>query len=99
MAARFSPRPDVALRVDANGSWCLSRAQRELRELDRDVGLELAEQPCESLEELSGLRTEVACPFTGQHAKVPGHALADHQRAGTARLAAHFEQVRQQHWA
>jgi acetoin utilization deacetylase AcuC-like enzyme len=51
------------------------------------------------LEELSGQRTDVSCPFTGQHAKVPGHRLADHQRADIARLASHFEQVRQRHWA
>lgn len=51
------------------------------------------------LEELSGQRTDVSCPFTGQHAKVPGHRLGDHQRADIARLAAHFEQVRQRHWA
>lgn len=50
------------------------------------------------LEELSGLRTDVACPFTAQHALVPGHALADHQRQAIARMATHFEAVRQRHW-
>ena len=61
-AVREACGPEVALRVDANGSWCLSRAQRELRELGATVGLELAEQPCESLEELSGLRASVDVP-------------------------------------
>lgn len=51
------------------------------------------------LEELSGLRTDVTCPFTGQHALVPGHALADHQREGIARMATQFEDIRQRHWA
>ncbi len=50
------------------------------------------------VEELSGLTTEVICPFTAQHAKVPGHALADHQRALVAGLARRFEDVRQRCW-
>lgn len=62
-AVREACGPDVALRIDANGSWCLSRAQRELREMATTVGLELAEQPCESLEELSGLRASVPVPI------------------------------------
>ena len=51
------------------------------------------------LEALSGQRTEVECPFTPLHHKVPGHALADHQRGLVARLAGHFDAVRQRHWA
>jgi acetoin utilization deacetylase AcuC-like enzyme len=50
------------------------------------------------VEALAGERTEVQCPFEPQHAKVPGHALADHQRALVAQLATHFEDVRQRHW-
>ncbi len=50
------------------------------------------------LEELSGLRTEVDCPFTALHAKVPGHALADHQRSAITSWARQFEDVRQKHW-
>lgn len=50
------------------------------------------------LEVLSGVRTDVECPFTSQHAKIPGQALQDHQRALVGRLAAHFDQVRQRHW-
>lgn len=77
-AVRDAVGPDVALRVDANGSWCLSRAQRELRELDRDVGLELAEQPCESLEELSGLRASVPVPIVADESVATS---ADAERA------------------
>jgi acetoin utilization deacetylase AcuC-like enzyme len=50
------------------------------------------------LEELSGQSTEVECPFTGQHTKIPGHALSDEQRAWIGRLAAHFDAVRKQYW-
>lgn len=62
-AVREAAGPDVALRIDANGAWCLSRAQRELREIDDSVGLELAEQPCESLAELSALHASTRVPI------------------------------------
>lgn len=51
------------------------------------------------VEELAQQATDVTCPFTGQHAKVPGHALAPHQRALVDELARHFEDLRQRHWA
>lgn len=50
------------------------------------------------IEELAQQRTEVECPFTAQHARIPGHALADHQRALVNGLATRFEDLRQQHW-
>lgn len=50
------------------------------------------------LETLSGLATEVTCPFTPQHARVPGHALTDEQRTLVSRLSTHFEAVRDRHW-
>jgi acetoin utilization deacetylase AcuC-like enzyme len=50
------------------------------------------------LERLSGRRTDVACPFTAQHDRIPGQALQDHQRALVDDLAARFEDVRQRHW-
>ncbi len=50
------------------------------------------------LEELSGIRTEVQDPFDAQHAKIPGHALASHQKDLIDGLARHFENVREKHW-
>lgn len=50
------------------------------------------------IETMSGVTTEVQCPFTAQHARIPGHALADHQRALIAAQACHFEDLRQRHW-
>jgi acetoin utilization deacetylase AcuC-like enzyme len=50
------------------------------------------------LETLSGTRTEVACPFTVDAVKLPGHALQDHQRVLIDGLAAHFERVRDDCW-
>ena len=51
------------------------------------------------VEELAEERTEVQCPFTGQHAKVPGHLLAPHQRVLVGELERHFAELRQRHWA
>src|SRR5262249_11281514 len=46
---------DGRIRVDANGAWSVDQAARVLRELDR-YGLEYAEQPCATLDELAALR-------------------------------------------
>lgn len=50
------------------------------------------------LEELSGLQTDVVCPFDQMHSRIPGHALADHQRQLVDGLATAFEEIRQRHW-
>lgn len=50
------------------------------------------------LEALSGRRTDVECPFSALHAKVPGNALADHQHQLVGALAARFDAVRQRLW-
>ncbi len=50
------------------------------------------------LEELSGIHTDVVCPFTVQHDKTPGQRLAPEQQRLVTALAAHFESVRQLHW-
>jgi o-succinylbenzoate synthase len=61
-AVRDALGPDGKIRVDANGGWDLDRARRMLRELDR-FGLEYAEQPCATLEELASLRRVVTVPI------------------------------------
>lgn len=48
-------RPDVAIRVDANGAWSVEQALTALRSL-AEVELQYAEQPCASVEELVALR-------------------------------------------
>jgi o-succinylbenzoate synthase len=55
-AVRDALGPDGAIRVDANGAWDVDTAADRLRELDRAVGLEYAEQPCPSLDDLAALR-------------------------------------------
>jgi O-succinylbenzoate synthase len=58
-AVRDALGPDGAIRVDANGAWDVDTATARLRELDRAVGLEYAEQPCPSLDDLAALRRRV----------------------------------------
>lgn len=47
------------IRVDANGAWSVDRATEALREL-AGYGLEYAEQPCATVEELAALRRRLA---------------------------------------
>jgi O-succinylbenzoate synthase len=48
------------IRVDANGGWTPAEALTHLREIDRAAhGLEYAEQPCATVEELAALRRQL----------------------------------------
>src|SRR5687768_1557808 len=53
-----------AIRVDANGGWSVDDATRAIALLDRAAGgLEYAEQPCASVEELALVRRAVDVPI------------------------------------
>ena len=58
-AVRDALGPDGRVRVDVNGHWDVDVAFRYLRELAR-FGLEYAEQPCASIDELAELRRRLA---------------------------------------
>ncbi len=60
-AVREALGPDGRIRVDANGGWPTGQAVRMLRQLAR-FGLEYAEQPCATLEELAELRRHIDIP-------------------------------------
>jgi o-succinylbenzoate synthase len=60
-AVRDALGPDGRIRIDANGAWDVDQAERALRELGR-FGLEYAEQPCATLDELARLRRRVDVP-------------------------------------
>ena len=63
-AVRDALGPAGAVRVDANGGWALDDAVTALRRLDRaSGGLEYAEQPCASVEDLAALRRRVDVPI------------------------------------
>ena len=60
-AVRAALGPDGRIRVDANGAWEPAQAARMLRRLAR-FGLEYAEQPCATLDEMAELRRHVDIP-------------------------------------
>jgi o-succinylbenzoate synthase len=63
-AVRDALGPGGRVRVDANGAWSVDEAVAALRELDRVAGgLEYAEQPCASVEDLARLRRRVDVPI------------------------------------
>ncbi|GAB3430011.1 o-succinylbenzoate synthase [Flindersiella endophytica] len=63
-AVRDALGPFGRIRVDANAVWGVDEAARTLGVLDRAAGgLEYAEQPCRTLEELAALRRLVDVPI------------------------------------
>jgi O-succinylbenzoate synthase len=61
-AVRDALGPAGKIRVDANGGWDVDKATRMLRSLER-FGLEYAEQPCATLDEMAELRRHVDIPL------------------------------------
>ena len=63
-AVRDALGPGGRIRVDANGGWDVDEAVGAIRLLDRAAGgLEYAEQPCASVEELAAVRRAVDVPI------------------------------------
>lgn len=63
-AVRSALGPGGAIRVDANAVWDVDTAVRSIREIDRAAGgLEYAEQPCRTVEELAAVRRRVEVPI------------------------------------
>lgn len=63
-AVRDALGPAGLIRVDANGGWDLDEAVRAITLLERAAGgLEYAEQPCVTVEELAAVRKRVDVPI------------------------------------
>lgn len=63
-AVRDALGPEGKIRIDANGLWSLDEAVEALRVLDKAAGgLEYAEQPCASVEDLAALRKRIDVPI------------------------------------
>ncbi|MEZ5094615.1 o-succinylbenzoate synthase [Nocardioides sp.] len=63
-AVRDALGPGGRVRVDANGAWTVDAALAALPVLDRAAGgLEYAEQPCATVEELAAVRRRVSVPI------------------------------------
>ncbi len=61
-AVRNACGPDVKLRIDANGAWGPTEAVGQLDRLE-PLGIELAEQPCPTIEELALVRARTSVPI------------------------------------
>jgi o-succinylbenzoate synthase len=61
-AVRDALGPNGRIRVDVNGAWSVSDAQRHIEELER-FDLEYVEQPVTALEEMIDLRRRVGVPL------------------------------------
>jgi O-succinylbenzoate synthase len=61
-AVRAAVGPEARIRVDANEAWDLETAKRVLAELE-PYGIELAEQPVSSLEEMAELAASTSIPL------------------------------------
>jgi L-alanine-DL-glutamate epimerase-like enolase superfamily enzyme len=61
-AVREAVGPSARIRVDVNAAWDLETAKRRLGELE-PFGIELAEQPVETLEELAELAAATSIPL------------------------------------
>jgi L-alanine-DL-glutamate epimerase-like enolase superfamily enzyme len=80
-AVRATVGGTVALRVDANGAWSVAEARECLNAL-REVGLELAEQPCATVGELAELRPLVDVPIVADESADTSDAAAECMAAG-----------------
>ncbi len=59
-AVRDALGPDGAIRVDANTAWDVDTAVRAITDLDKAAGgLEYAEQPCPTIDDLAAVRRKV----------------------------------------
>ena len=76
-AVREAIGPWPALRLDANGAWSVREAVTTIRALARH-DLQLVEQPCRTLEELSAVRAAVDVPVAADE---PIATAADVERA------------------
>ena len=63
-AVREAVGPEARLRIDANGAWGPDEAVSKLGRIE-GYGIELAEQPCGSLEELARVRVATEVPIAG----------------------------------
>ena len=61
-AVRDGLGDDVAIRLDANGTWSVEEAIRTLGELE-PLGIELVEQPVATLDEMAELRSRTSIPL------------------------------------
>lgn len=79
-AVREAVGPEPRIRIDANAAWDVETAKRTLAALE-PFGVELAEQPVASIEEMAEVAASTSIPLAGDESiETP----ADAERAGAA---------------
>jgi L-alanine-DL-glutamate epimerase-like enolase superfamily enzyme len=76
-AVREAVGPEARIRVDVNAAWDLETAKKRLGELE-PYGIELAEQPVETLEEMAKLAASTSIPIAADESVA---SLAEAERA------------------
>ncbi|MFL5907010.1 MAG: mandelate racemase/muconate lactonizing enzyme family protein [Solirubrobacterales bacterium] len=79
--------PDAAIRVDANGAWSVADAIERLRALDRH-GIELAEQPVGTFEQMVEVRREVKVTMSADESLVSAFDARRARELGACEIAA-----------
>ncbi|HEX5592494.1 MAG TPA: mandelate racemase/muconate lactonizing enzyme family protein [Solirubrobacterales bacterium] len=78
-AVREAVGPEARIRVDVNAAWDLETAKKRLGELG-SYGVELAEQPVETLEEMAALAAATSIPLAADESVA---SLEDAERAAS----------------
>jgi L-Ala-D/L-Glu epimerase len=78
-AVREALGPQARIRVDVNAAWDLETAKKRLGELE-PFGIELAEQPVSTLEEMAELSTSTSIPLAADESVA---SLAEAERAAS----------------
>jgi L-Ala-D/L-Glu epimerase / N-acetyl-D-glutamate racemase len=78
-AVREAVGPEARIRVDVNAAWDLETAKRRLGELE-PYGIELVEQPVETLEEMAELAAATSIPLAADESVA---SLAEAERAAS----------------
>jgi L-alanine-DL-glutamate epimerase-like enolase superfamily enzyme len=78
--------PDAKIRVDANGVWDLATARETLAEIE-ELGIELAEQPVSTLEEMAELRGETSIAIAADESVATPEEAEAAARSGACDLA------------
>ena len=85
-AVRSAVGPDARIRVDANGSWTTDEATELLRQIE-PLGIELVEQPTDSLRSMAAVARDTAIPIAADESVSSSKEAARAARAGACQLA------------
>ncbi len=71
-AVRAAAGPEIAIRLDANGSWSVPQASAMLRALE-PIGIELCEEPVSGLEQIAAVAAQTPIPIAiDESSSLPG---------------------------